>query len=124
MDRKALYSLISIIVLLFSIVVLGCNKEEQAETKGEVKTESEGGTREAFDISVFVPGVVSGSPIYEMLVEGVQKAVDEYDHTSIKIIEGGFNQSEWIEQIQALSSSGTYELIVTSNPAMPKSVQP
>ena len=39
-----------------------------------------GGTAEApqadlFSIGVFVPGVVEGSPTYEMLVDGVARAV-------------------------------------------------
>lgn len=68
---------------------------------------------------VFVPGVTSGSPIYEMLVAGVQRAVDEKPGTSLKVVEGGFNQAEWESKITSLAASGAYGLIISSNPAMP-----
>ena len=73
-----------------------------------------------FDIAVFVPGVVDGSPTYEMMVQGVQKAVSENPNASIKVIEGGFNQGEWQEKVMSLAATGKFKLIVTSNPAMPE----
>ncbi|MBN2533149.1 MAG: BMP family ABC transporter substrate-binding protein [Spirochaetales bacterium] len=74
---------------------------------------------ESFDIMVFVPGVVAGSPIYEQLADGVKKAVAEYSHATVKIMEGGFNQGEWGEKLTSLAATGEYEIILTSNPAMP-----
>ncbi|MCA1950325.1 MAG: BMP family ABC transporter substrate-binding protein, partial [Treponema sp.] len=58
-------------------------------------------------------------PIYEMLVSGVQKAVNEQGGASLKVVEGGFNQAEWESKITSLAASGAYDLIVSSNPAMP-----
>ncbi len=74
---------------------------------------------EPFGIACFVPGVVAGSPLYELLVEGAEKAVAEYGHASLKVIEGGFNQAEWGEKITSLAATGEYDVILTSNPAMP-----
>lgn len=70
-------------------------------------------------IAVFVPGVVSGSPIYEMLVSGVKKAADETPGTEVKVVEGGFNQAEWESKITSLAATGSYDLLISSNPALP-----
>lgn len=74
----------------------------------------------SFDIGVFVPGVVDGSPTYEMLVDGVRRAVDESKNATIAVIEGGFNQSTWEEGVMSMAATGNYDLIVTSNPSMPE----
>lgn len=88
----------------------------------EAEAGSAGATK-APSIAVFVPGVVSGSPIYEMLVAGVQKAAAEAAGTAagaqVKVVEGGFNQAEWEAKITSLAATGTYDLIVSSNPAIP-----
>jgi len=75
---------------------------------------------DSFDIGVFVPGVVDGSPTYEMMVNGVQQAVDEAGTASVAVVEGGFNQSTWEEGVMSMAASGSYDLIVTSNPSMPE----
>ena len=36
------------------------------------------GNQAGTGIGVFVPGVMSGSPIYEMLAQGTQRAADEW----------------------------------------------
>ena len=71
-------------------------------------------------VAVFIPGTLQGSPTYELLDTGVRKAVAEVPGTTVKTIEGGFNQAQWGEQISTLASSGEYKYIVTSNPAMPE----
>ncbi|MBN1647686.1 MAG: BMP family ABC transporter substrate-binding protein [Spirochaetales bacterium] len=81
---------------------------------------AKGKSEERYDIAVFVPGVVDGSPTYEMLVQGVQKAVSESAGAGIKVIEGGFNQGEWQEKLTSLAATGQFELIVSSNPAIPE----
>lgn len=96
----------------------GGGTEDQAQQSIRQSTQ-QSTQEEAQSIVVFVPGVVSGSPIYEMLVAGVQKAVDEKPGTSLKVVEGGFNQAEWESKITSLAASGAYDLIVSSNPAMP-----
>jgi len=68
---------------------------------------------------VYVPGVTAGSPLYEQMVAGAQKAAAEMPNVTVKVIEAGFNQGEWAEKMTALAATGEYELIVTSNPAMP-----
>ncbi len=103
-------------------VFAGGKQEEKAEpeTSGTTETKQEEVKKqEPFDIVVFVPGVVAGSPLYEQMVEGAEKAVAEYDYASMKVIEGGFNQGEWGEKLTSLAATGEYEIILTSNPAMP-----
>ncbi len=70
-------------------------------------------------VAVFVPGVVSGSPVYEMLVAGVEKAIAETPGSSVKVIEGGYNQAEWESKLNALAAAGSFDLIISSNPALP-----
>jgi basic membrane lipoprotein Med (substrate-binding protein (PBP1-ABC) superfamily) len=74
---------------------------------------------QAYKIAVFVPGVVAGSPLYEQMVSGTEKAVKEFPNASMKVIEAGFNQGEWQEKMTSLAATGEYDVIVTSNPAMP-----
>ncbi len=74
----------------------------------------------ALDVAVFVPGVASGSPIYEMLIAGARKAVEETPNATIKVIEAGYNQAEWLDRLVAVAASQEFELIVTSNPALPE----
>jgi basic membrane lipoprotein Med (substrate-binding protein (PBP1-ABC) superfamily) len=72
-----------------------------------------------FKIAVFVPGVTAGSPLYEQMVSGTEKAVKEFPDASMKVIEAGFNQGEWQEKMTSLAATGEYDVIITSNPAMP-----
>jgi simple sugar transport system substrate-binding protein len=86
---------------------------------GKAETREAGGV----SIAVFIPGVMSGSPIYEMLAQGVKKAADEFAAAgaapSVTVIEGRFNQAEWEPQVTTLAASGRYDLIVSSNPSLP-----
>ena len=70
-------------------------------------------------VAVFVPGVVSGSPIYEQLVAGARRAVAEVPAASLKVVEAGFNQAEWLGKLSALAATGQFDLIVSSNAAIP-----
>ncbi|RLD32961.1 MAG: BMP family ABC transporter substrate-binding protein [Bacteroidetes bacterium] len=96
-----------LIVLFISLGISSCTKENKKETS------------ESYSIAVFIPGVIAGSPTYEMMAKGAQKAIEETKNGSVKIIEGGFNQGEWLEKITVLASSKKYDLIVSTNPAMP-----
>ena len=107
MNRKAFSAVIAFFLLMPLLTVA-----EGTQEKGGEKEE------ESFNIAVFVPGVVAGSPLYEDLVSGTEKAADEYTTVSVKVIEGGFNQGEWAEKLTSLAA-GDYDVIVTSNPAMP-----
>ncbi|MFW5828200.1 MAG: BMP family ABC transporter substrate-binding protein, partial [Alkalispirochaeta sp.] len=80
----------------------------------------ESGPESEYAIGVFVPGVVDGSPTYEMLVDGVNRAATEAGSTSVEIVEGGFDQSAWEEGVMTMAATGEYDLIVTSNPSMPE----
>ncbi len=71
-------------------------------------------------VAVFVPGVASGSPIYEMLVKGATEAVAAVPGARVKVVEGGFDQSAWLGSLRDIASSGEFGLIVTSNPALPE----
>ncbi|MDR3343719.1 MAG: BMP family ABC transporter substrate-binding protein [Treponema sp.] len=76
-------------------------------------------TAKTTSIAVFIPGVMSGSPIYEMLAQGVRRAAMEKSGVEVTVIEGGFNQAEWEPRITTLAASGLYDLIVSSNPSIP-----
>jgi basic membrane lipoprotein Med (substrate-binding protein (PBP1-ABC) superfamily) len=109
--------------LLLAAVLLGVLVPGLAVAAGQV----EEGREEAagpFEIAVFVPGVVAGSPIYEQMVGGTQRAAAEYPGAAVKVLEAGFNQGEWEEKMTSLAATGEYELIVTSNPAMPSIIVP
>ncbi len=82
-------------------------------------------------IAVFVPGVVAGSPVYEMLSAGVTQAVEDYNAqngasgtVTLSVIEAGTNQAEWSTKLTALAATGEYELIVSSNPSLPELAAP
>ncbi len=92
-------------LILLGVFFSSCSKQEEPQ--------------DSFNIAVFVPGVVSGSPIYEMLAAGAQSAAAEYEHVNLNIIEGGSNQGEWEEKISSLAATGKQDVIITSNPAMP-----
>jgi simple sugar transport system substrate-binding protein len=79
------------------------------------------GRRDAHTVSIgiFIPGVMSGSPIYEMLAQGVQRAAAETSGVIATVIEGGYNQAEWESRVTSMAASGDYNLIVSSNPSLP-----
>lgn len=88
--------------------------------------DSETTDTEIFDIGIFVPGVVEGSPTYELLVDGVERAAAERSDTggdepavTVKIVEGGFNQALWEQGLTSMAASEEYDLIVSSNPEIP-----
>jgi len=102
-------------VFLGMTLIPGCKGKE---SEGKIQ---KGGV----SIGVFIPGVMSGSPIYEMLAEGTKKAAEEFGASnpnaapSVTVIEGGFNQAEWEGQVTTLAASRSYDLIVSSNPSLP-----
>ena len=104
MGKKSFFLLLGVFLLVYT----GCRKE--TSTVGNAVK----------NIAVFIPGVIAGSPTYEMLADGVKKAVSEAQGVEMNIIEGGFNQGEWENKITAISATGIYDIIITSNPAMPE----
>lgn len=99
-------------LLVTSLILVACNAS--AEHKADAG--------KPFRVAVFVPGVVQGSPTYEMMVAGVEaaktKAASQGRTIESKVVEGGFNQSEWQNALMALASGG-YDLVISSNPSMP-----
>ena len=111
MKRKLRLLLITLVILcLVPSALMAAGQEEEAPVVEKA---------EPFSIACFVPGVVAGSPLYELMVEGTERAVAEYDNASLKVLEAGFNQAEWTEKMTSLAATGEYNLIITSNPAMP-----
>ncbi|MDR0410707.1 MAG: BMP family ABC transporter substrate-binding protein [Treponema sp.] len=88
-------------LLLFAALLMNCKAEKQTTIVG-----------------VFVPGVIAGSPIYEMMAQGVQKACAE-KNISVTVVEAGYNQAEWEPSLTSMSAGGRYALIVSSNPSLP-----
>jgi basic membrane lipoprotein Med (substrate-binding protein (PBP1-ABC) superfamily) len=73
----------------------------------------------AYNIAIFVPGVVAGSPLYEQLVAGVNQVAAENAGVTVKVLEAGFDQSTWEQQMVSLAATEEYDLIVSSNGSMP-----
>lgn len=73
----------------------------------------------AYNIGIYVPGVVAGSPLYEELVAGVELVAAENPDVTYKVLEAGFDQSTWEDQMVAMAATEEYDLIVSSNGAMP-----
>ena len=117
MRKEKLFLKLSTVLLIAVMVLMlaaGCkNKGKEEPGKGGVS------------IGVFIPGVMAGSAIYEMLAEGTQRAAADFAAAnpaaapSVTVIEGGFNQAEWEAKVTTLAASGSYDLIVSSNPSLP-----
>ena len=103
--KKILYFLL---VLLLLPLIFSCTKSKENASEEKI-----------FSIAVFIPGFVEGSPNYEMLVEGSRRAVSESKSSVMEVVEAGFNQAEWEDKLNSLAATDKYDLIVTSNPAMP-----
>ena len=71
------------------------------------------------NVAIFVPGVAAGSPLYEQLVTGAQKAAEEFPPMTLKVVEAGFNQADWPEKMTSLAATNEYAYILTSNMSMP-----
>jgi simple sugar transport system substrate-binding protein len=113
------------IILLFTCALLlfaSCkNKKNNQNDQDSTQNNN-------LNIAVFIPGSLAGSDTYQMLVDGVQKAVDEFiqtknfnknDGVNVSVIEAGFNQAEWETKLTALAAAGLYSVIISSNPSMP-----
>ncbi len=114
------YRIISFLIftLLITLLAAACKPKDSADSAA-VKP---------LYLAVFVPGVISGSPVYEMLVEGVTEAVNEYTaaggKVSLTVVEAGTKQADWGTRLTTFVSEGKYDLIISSNPAMPEIIAP
>ncbi|WP_041610943.1 BMP family ABC transporter substrate-binding protein [Treponema primitia] len=102
--------------LILSLTLAGLLLGGCGGTKDGAKS---GGDTKTVSIGIFIPGVMSGSPIYEMLAQGVQRAAADKAGTEATVIEGGYNQAEWESRVTSMAASGDYDLIVSSNPSLP-----
>jgi simple sugar transport system substrate-binding protein len=103
--------------LLLAVALIGCTDRQDSSSAQAEKTPKE--TVQTYNIAVFVPGIIAGSATYEMLNYGARQAADEFDHVELTVIEGGSNQGEWEEKVSSLAAEEVYDVILTSNPAMP-----
>ena len=114
--RENIFSFLLILFTLAAAVLIPACKGREGG-----KTEAKGAS-----IAVFIPGVKAGSAIYQMLADGTKKAAEYFAAAnpalspSVTVIEGGFNQAEWETQVTTLAASGSYDLIVSSNPSLPE----
>ncbi|MDR3355759.1 MAG: BMP family ABC transporter substrate-binding protein [Spirochaetaceae bacterium] len=111
----------AVMLIAATLVFAACKPRQPSTARPAAQT----GTK-SVSIAVFIPGAASGSPIYEMLAEGVKWAADERNAAddgqpvTVQVIEGGYNQAEWEAKLTALAASGAYDLIVSSNPSLPE----
>ncbi len=100
-------------VLLFALAGLlalsSCSRKDSSAQQEPAKR----------SVVVFIPGVRAVSPTYDMFAKGVEELAGEREELSIAIIEAGTDQSKWQNQLNALAASGSHELIISSNPALP-----
>ena len=112
-------SQLAVIFLSALFILPGCKNNGKAAPEESKKGAS---------IAVFIPGVLAGSAIYEMLADGTQKAALDFaganpgNSPTVTVIEGGFNQAEWEAQVTTLAASGIHDLIISSNPSLPEIV--
>ncbi len=98
--------------LLFSLLFISCKDK---------KTEQ-------ISIAVFAPGIIADSPVYKMLADGVKQAVEqantESEKVKLTILEAGTNQAEWGPKLTSLAATGSFNVIISSNPSLPDLVKP
>ncbi|MCX7026191.1 MAG: BMP family ABC transporter substrate-binding protein [Spirochaetes bacterium] len=70
-------------------------------------------------IGVFIPGVREGSPTYDDLAKGAERFVSEIPGASLKVFEAGFDQAEWQEKLTSFVATGSFDIVITSNPSLP-----
>jgi len=73
-----------------------------------------------FSILVYITGVTAGSPPYETMVEGAEQFAQSHENVSVKVYEAGFNQAQWEEQLTSLVATGSYDIVLSSNPSLPE----
>lgn len=126
---KTTLLLLTTLVLIAGITASGCSPKVDSVTGSETAITAERSSQSTensnssaakpYSIAVFIPGVIAGSPTYEMLANGVKAGAADYPGAAVHIIEGGTNQGEWESRISTIAAAGEHDLIITSNPAMP-----
>lgn len=75
---------------------------------------------DTISVLVYITGVVAGSPPYQALNDGAEKAALMYDNLKVKVYEAGFNQASWEEALTSLVATGEYDVVLGSNPSLPE----
>ena len=70
-------------------------------------------------IGVFIPGIREGSPTYEDLAKGAERFVSEIPGATLKVFEAGFDQAAWQEKLTSFVATGSFDIVITSNPSLP-----
>ena len=73
-----------------------------------------------FKVGVFIPGVTSGNPTYEAMALAGESIANENENISVKVLEAGHNQAQWQEKLTSFISQGNYDIVITTNPALPE----
>lgn len=94
-----------LISLLVILTIFSCTKKEKNND---------------FKVGVFIPGVLSGNSTYELIKEAADEITNENKNIEIKVFEAGYNQSKWLELLTSFTASDSYDIIITSNPALPE----
>ena len=108
-----------ILITALSVMPLFAGGQQEADGAQPEASAEKADAVGPYKLAVVVPGVAAGSPLYEQLVEGAEKAVSEYPNASMKVVELGYNQAEWSEKMTNIVASGIYDAVITSNPSMP-----
>lgn len=117
MKKNSKLTLISAIFAATALLFTGCSSKEKTK---------------APSIAVYIPGICADSPIYANLAKGVQEACDQYNSTihdsalkaTCYVMEAGTNQAEWGTKLTALTATGKYDVIISSNPSLPELAAP
>lgn len=73
-----------------------------------------------FRVGVFIPGVTSGNPTYDAMSVAAKSIGEEYTNIVVKVLEAGHNQAQWKEKLTSFISQGNYDVVITTNPALPE----
>ncbi|MCL2214409.1 MAG: BMP family ABC transporter substrate-binding protein [Treponema sp.] len=103
---KKLIVFFPLIFVLFAFGCTGKNKPVQTDNN--------------FSVLVFITGVITGSPTYEMMAEGALEFAQKHPNVNVKIYEAGMNQAQWEQQLAEMVSEGGYDIVIGSNPSLPE----
>lgn len=124
------------VICLVAVSFISCSKSNSSASAsaGGNSSASAGASASAASaksIAVFVPGIAADSPVYAMLVAGVEKGAEKANATrdskskvSVTILEAGTNQAEWGTKLTALAAEMKYDVIISANSSLPDLAEP
>jgi simple sugar transport system substrate-binding protein len=115
--------LIVLVFIFAATALISCNKytSDTNDNFDSVESNTTKSNKVNYEnILVFIPGSIAGSAPYENLYNGAIEYASENGHINVKSYEAGFNQAEWESQLKSLVASGTYDIVLTSNPSLPE----